>query len=117
MCVYTDPNTPSLQQLINLVRLEIGPSWYDLGVELLGKKHVKKLDVIKSNNQTNIESCCTEMFKFWLQTDIKVSWTKLVGALRSKVLQYNVLADELEKKFISGKLLDMLFSFFVMFCT
>jgi len=78
--------------------------WYDLGMELLGKEYVQKLDIIKTDNQGHTENCCTEMFKYWLQTDTKASWTKLVEALRSKAVQHNVKADELEKKFIAGKL-------------
>ena len=114
-CVYVDPNTPTIQQLISQVRTEIAPKWYDLGVELLGKKYVKKLKVIGTDNKGNTEGCCTEMFNFWLQTDTKASWTKLVEALRSKSVQHDVLADEIEKKFVAGKLMTLFSCLYISF--
>jgi len=65
-------------------------------------EHVDKLDVIRHNNPVDAEACCTEMFKFWLQEDTAASWTKLVRALRSPAVDQLVLADEIEKKFVTG---------------
>jgi len=102
LIIYTDPNTPSLQQLINHVRPDVAPIWYDLGVELLDKQHANELDTINVNNPGDVQKCCTQMFNHWLRTDSKASWTKLVEALRSRAVQHDVLADDLEKKFVAG---------------
>jgi len=70
-------------------------------VELLSVEHVPKLNIIKNNNPGDIETCCTEMFKYWLQVDITANWMKLVDALRS--LEKVTLADQIEKLFLQGR--------------
>ena len=81
-CVYIDPNTLTIQQLISQARPEIAPKWYDLRVELLGEEYVKKLEVIETVCNGNTEHCSS--FGSTQILNYKASWTKLVEALRSK---------------------------------
>ena len=64
-----------------------------------------KIDVINHNNPGNVENSCTEMFKIWLREDTEASWVKLVNALRAPSVGLHVLADEIERKFVYGRLL------------
>ena len=54
--------------------------WYDIGLELLDND-TTALNVIKKNNPNDIEECCTEMFKKWLESNPKANWDKLIVAL------------------------------------
>ena len=71
--------------------------WKDLGVELLSTvdNGVAKLDIICKNNPKDVEACCTEMFKHWLENAADASWDKLVEAL--EVIGYKVFAKELKE--------------------
>ena len=100
-------DVPTLKEFNDHVRLKVALKWYDLGVELLS---IERVDIIKHDNPQDVEACCTEMFKFWLQEDTMASWTKLVRALRSTSVGQIVLADEIEKKFITGSFCDRIVS-------
>ena len=63
-------------------RLGIAPHWYDLGLQLLQKKYIYKLYVIKANH-IDVEECCDKMFKYWLEVDTKANWNKLIDALEN----------------------------------
>ena len=96
-CVATvGTSTPTLKELHRYVRPEVASQWYDLGVELLNHDQVKRLDVIKCDYPGLSETCCTEMFKYWLQVDVDASWDKLLKAL--KHTGYNTLADKLKNE-------------------
>jgi len=81
-------NVPQLNALNNYT-LKIGKKWYDLGVQLLDSSVVDKLDTIREDYR-DVETCCREMFKFWIDNDEAASWKKLVEKLR--IIGYNVLA-------------------------
>jgi len=57
----------------------VATRWYDLGLQLLDKTNV--LDRIKYNNHSDVECCCNEMFKEWLQTKPDANWDQLHAAL------------------------------------
>ena len=42
------------------------------------------------------------MFILWLKTDNTASWEKLVNALKSPSVGLTVLADKIERKFVTG---------------
>ncbi|XP_065917407.1 uncharacterized protein [Dysidea avara] len=88
---------PRLDQLNDHVRPIVGTKWYDLGVVLLNDYNM--LDIIKNNHPNDTETCCTAMFKVWLQRDDNSSWSKLVNALRAQSVALNVLAGEVERMF------------------
>ena len=50
------------------------------------------------------EKSCTEIFKIWLREDNEASWVKIVDALRTPDVGLPVLADKIEKMFVSGSL-------------
>ena len=58
---------------------------------MLPNNRLFKLDNIKENHSTNVEACCTDMFKYWLEVDDKASWNKLIEAL--KRMDKNHLAE------------------------
>jgi len=58
---------------------DIVTKWYDIGLELLDDKGT--LDVIKKNNPTDVDECCTEMFKKWLESKPDAKWDELVNVL------------------------------------
>ena len=54
--------------------------WYDIGLELLDGNNVP-LDEIKENYPNDVNKCCTEMFKNWLQYNPEANWDQLASAL------------------------------------
>ena len=61
---------------------DIITKWYEIGLELLDSNN-GALDVIKTDHPNYNESCCTEMFKKWLQCRPNASWRQLAEALTS----------------------------------
>ena len=53
--------------------------WYGLGLQLLDDSGI--LDTIRSNNPTDVECCCTEIFKKWLEIKPDANWGQLITAL------------------------------------
>ena len=102
---------PRLDQLNDHVRPIVSIKWYDLGVVLLNDYNM--LDIIKNDHPNDTETCCTAMFKVWLQRDDNSSWSKLVSALRAQSVALNVLAGEVERMFETGEAVNLLCSFIV----
>ena len=75
---------PQLKELKTIMNSEgeIITKWYDIGLELLDSDN-GALDVMRQNYPNNNESCCTEMFKKWLQCKPNASWHQLAEALTS----------------------------------
>ena len=98
MClVAVGSKVPTLRELHRYVRPDVAPLWYDLGVELLHTDQLKKLDIIRCDYYGLTETCCTEMFKYWLQVDVDASWQKLLKALRH--IRHDTLADKIKNEF------------------
>ena len=90
----------NLKQIFNLLREEpIATKWYELGLELLDNS--SHLQVIKANNQNNVQSCCQEMFQTWLDVKPDASWSELVTALRS--IKMTTAADAISKQYETGR--------------
>ena len=98
MYVYTIDDRPTLKQLNRHVLPQACVVWKNLGLEFLS---ADKILVIQANNPGDVQSCCNEMFKLWLQRDTKASWDKLINALR--IVGLFVLADEIERRFAVGR--------------
>jgi len=78
--VYTG-SSPDLPEFNRLIRPMVASKWHDLGVQL--KLDVNKLNTIQANHPGNVEQCCTEMYQFWLQSDLQASQEKLTVALQN----------------------------------
>ena len=87
---------PDLKQLKHVMRNETGftVKWYDIGLELLGS-HAAILDVIKENNPKDVDKCCTEMFKEWLESKPNANWDQLIATLNA--IGLNTAAENIIK--------------------
>ena len=83
-------NPPLLK---DLVVLKVPPTkWYQLGLQL--NLDERKLDMIKTNNQANVEACIMEMFKEWLKNTADASYAELESAL-NRMGEHSVAASVL----------------------
>ena len=75
-------NHHSLKRLKRIMRHEAGVTaeWYDIGVELLDGNTVA-LDKIEAKYSSDVNKCCTEMFKKWLQYNPEANWDQLASVL------------------------------------
>ena len=71
--------------------------WYDIGVALCVSPDT--LDVIDKDKRSVCDECFREMLKEWLRRPEPCpTWKELAKALRSPVIGYGHLADELPPK-------------------
>ena len=100
MCICMKIERPNMKQLLKILRQQpIATKWYELGLELLDSS--SHLQVIKANNQNDVQSCCQEMFQRWLDVKPDASWSKLVTALRS--IKMITAADAVSKQYETGR--------------
>ena len=69
--------------------------WHDIGLELLNDAVV--LDEITENYPKNINKCCTEMFKRWLEREPDANWDKLVTVLMK--VELKTAAENIKSEF------------------
>ena len=81
-----------MKLLNKYVRDKVAPRWYDFGVELLENEYIEQLDIIEKNHRGDVQRCCSEMFKYWLQIDTEATWNKLTDSL--EVIGKKVLAKK-----------------------
>ena len=74
---------------------EVAPHWSNLGTQLLEEKYANKLDIIQENHRGDVERCCTEMLKHWLNVDTKASWNKLIDA--AEQIGQNSVAEKIKE--------------------
>ena len=101
-CTYTGNDKPTLKLLNKYVRDKVAPCWYDFGVELLENEYIEQLDIIEKNHPGDVQRCCSEMFKYWLQIDTEATWNKLTDSL--VVIGKKVLAKKV-KNVVKGMLI------------
>ena len=65
--------------------------WYNIGLALCISSDT--LDVIKSENHHVVKDCFREMLKEWLKSEPPPTWTELVEALKSPIVEYEELAE------------------------
>ena len=95
--ILVGKNRPTLK-LLNKFKDSIGEKWYDLGIELLDDKDCCKLDQIRVNYPKDVSTCCTQMFKLWLEKQPSASWNQLIEALREHNIGMDELATKIEAK-------------------
>ena len=88
---------PEMKYINRYVSKEIcasGPGmWLQLGTELLDATYVAALYAIKSDI-TECSTCCSEMFRLWLEREPEANWRDLITAL--KQISLNRLASDTE---------------------
>ena len=73
--------TPPLKDLYQRITPQYASDWFEIGI-LLGLP-IGELEDIEAGYPTNVEWCCKQMFKNWLETDITASWEKLLTVIKS----------------------------------
>ena len=81
---------------------KIAKNWSGVGIELYEDDDASRLEIIRSECPGDIMKACTEMFKYWRNTDVNASWTKLINALRSPGLRLNADALDIMKVVVKG---------------
>ena len=95
---YTDKR-PDMKQLLQLMRDKaISAKWFELGAELFEKDTA--LTAIQADYPNDVNRCCREMFKKWLDVNPDASWSQLVTALNK--IGMAAAADVVSKQYISG---------------
>ena len=91
------------KRLKHMMRYEMGVTveWYDIGLELLDGDAVA-LDEIGIKYPNDVNKCCTEMFKKWLQCKPNADWDQLVTALSE--LKLNAAAENIKSEFMYCKI-------------
>ena len=72
---------PLLKHLQNLVTPYYAASWKEIGLQFGIAQGI--LQTIETYFQGDVETCCTEMLKEWLETDVTASWGKLIQVIYS----------------------------------
>ena len=88
-----------MNQLLDVMRdTPIATCWYELGVKLL--PNINRLEVIKANHKGDVNTCCREMFRTWLDMKPDASWGQLVTALNK--IELGTAAHVISTKYMSG---------------
>jgi len=99
--LYVANSRPSKKKILDLVVPHVSPKWYELGVYLLKEEQETQLDIIQANyNDKN--TCCREMFWYWLKSNPKASWYQLLKCLKLPAVELLTLATEIENKFVAS---------------
>ena len=99
---------PTKKKLLDHVISQVTSRWYILGVKLLKEDQESYLDVLKSNHAGDNETCCMEMFWYWLKTNTDATWQQLIEALRSSAVKLPVVAADLENMLTGSYILLLL---------
>ena len=83
--------------MVNKVAGSSQGKWRDLGVQLLPPETV---GIIAEDHSHSVVSCCKRMLEKWLETTTDATWNQLIRALRSRGVQLNHLASQLEQMLI-----------------
>jgi len=89
---------PALRDLNNFVVPYVGGKWFNLGIQLLDQEDETKLHSLKADHRKELDDLCTEMFTHWLASDPKASWKKVILALKSKSVNLQNLAENVDNK-------------------
>ena len=95
--IYTADLKPNIKLLQRHVIPHVARSkWLQLGIELFDTGEEHKLYTIESNHK-DVDKCCFEMFRLWLDTCVNPSWTQIVEALESPGVHLMAVAADLKK--------------------
>ena len=85
-------------KLVRDTLLKAASKWYDLGLEL--GLSVDYLDTITKDNP---QDCLRVMLTYWLSClDLQPSWKQVIVALRSRAVNYPLLAEEIEQTYFTA---------------
>jgi len=93
---------PLHRDLLNVLIPKAADKWHELGIQLLDQLHVSRLDQISADYPKNVQKCCYEMLRYWLQVDTEATWYKIIQALKSPGVLLSVAAAEVEQE-LKGK--------------
>ena len=80
----TDSDQPTLQYFNRHVRSLIADKWEEVGVQLLTGQYQKEIKIIKANNNSDVEKCCSSLFDIWIQRQPNdATWRALIEAIRN----------------------------------
>ena len=96
--VTIDAFKPLLKDLSNIVIPKVASKWYELGIQLLNQSQLPKLEEIQKAYPNNLQRCCVDMLKCWLDITPGASWDNLICALRAPSLGVLTIADDVEKE-------------------
>ena len=77
--------------------------WHDLGIELLDSTDYENLDTIEAEHPSDLNKCCTKMFKLWLKKQPTASWHQLIESLRQPGIELGTLASKIEQMLLQPK--------------
>ncbi|XP_019863526.1 PREDICTED: uncharacterized protein LOC109592540 [Amphimedon queenslandica] len=93
------PVNPSIRELMEEVAAKAPKEWIKIGTMLDIDQHV--LDGFKSQYSPDLMECYRAVFNHWKDTVPRpYTWATIVKVLESGVVQRNVLAAEIRKKYI-----------------
>ena len=90
--VGVGPQSPLDLASVQTAVWEVRAEWYNIGLQL--GLSAGTLDAIKLGNQSNPDTCFTEVLKLWLRGSGR-SWSDLARALRAPTVGYEHLAEQL----------------------
>ena len=79
LCIIIETERPELRDLCRYVLPLYAAHWKKIGI-FLGIQ-LGQLEVIKSNNPSDTDGCCVELFGKWLQGTENVTWEKMFEAI------------------------------------
>jgi len=91
-------NRPALRDLNNFVVPYVGGKWFNLGIQLFKQEDETKLHSLKADHRKDLDDLCTDMFTHWLALYPKASWKKLILALKSRSVNLQNLAEDIDNK-------------------
>ena len=94
--IYTADPKPNMKLLQRHVIPHVASKWLQLGIELFDAGEEHKLYTIESNHK-DVDKCCFEMFRLWLNTHVNPTWTQIVEALESPGVHLLSVASDLKK--------------------
>jgi len=90
---------PTLPDLTNLIVTDVGPKWFQLGIQLLPQKDLGVLFTPsgdKLRDKTDHDQC-TVMLQKWLTAGKNPTWKSLIIALQSPTVDLPQIAKKLEE--------------------
>ena len=100
---FSAHDCPTVLDLHKHVIPKVAVKWKDLGYQLFDESRVDKLSIIELDNQYDVVSCCKQMFRYWLESTPNASWNCLLVALRSPLVSFNSLAENIEQLLLEKK--------------
>ena len=79
MVIYAGKDIPHIKDIHNHVVPKLAPKWRQLGALLNIDQHL--MDIIENNHPNDCESCCSEMFSEWLDSNPTASWEDIITAV------------------------------------